>query len=140
MGGAIRRWQGAPPAPAAGHRPCGECRRADYVRFKEAWATVRGLDTESVKAGDIDRGLHPERVAGQGKHRHKPTFTATFGSIPDGVVFHQGQGDLVAMLKWKGRAWAWGIQRSPDRGCLGYREEDLEVIRQGAAKFSGHNT
>ena len=34
--------------------------------------------------------------------------------IPDGVMFHLGEGDQVALLKWKGRAWAW----SPE----GYRE------------------
>ena len=27
--------------------------------------------------------------------------------IPDGVMFHQGEGNPVAMLKWMGRAWAW---------------------------------
>ena len=101
-------------ALAAGHRPCGECRRADYVRFKDAWASVQGLDAGTLKAGDMDRVLHPERVTGRGKHRHKPTFTTTFGSIPDGVMFHQGEGDQAALLKWKGQVWAW----SPD----GYRD------------------
>ena len=28
---------------AAGHRPCAECRHADYQRFKEAWAVGVGL-------------------------------------------------------------------------------------------------
>ncbi len=108
-------------ALAAGHRPCGECRRADYVRFKEAWATVHGLDADTLKAGEMDGVLHPERVAGQGKHRHKPTFTTTFGSIPDGVMFHQGEGDPAALLKWMGRAWVW----SPERYGGG------PVLRQG---------
>ena len=27
---------------AAGHRPCAECRHADYQRFKEAWAVSVG--------------------------------------------------------------------------------------------------
>ena len=101
-------------ALAAGHRPCGECRRADYVRFKDAWATVQGLDTGTVKAGDMDKVLRPERVAGRGKHRYKPTFTATFGSIPDGVMFHLLEARQTALLKWKGQVWAW----SPE-GCQG---------------------
>ncbi len=126
-------------ALAAGHRPCGECRRADYSHFKEAWATVQGLDTGTVKAGDMDKVLHPERVAGQGKHRYKPTFTATFGSIPDGVMFHVGEGHQVALLKWKGRAWVWspeGYGGGPVLG-QGQRAEGLtpktvmEVIRAG---------
>ncbi len=44
-------------ALAAGHRPCGECRRADNVRFKEAWATLQGLDAGTVKAGEMDRAF-----------------------------------------------------------------------------------
>jgi len=92
-------------ALAAGHRPCGECRRADYVRFKESWAAVQGLDAGTVKAGDMDRVLHPERVAGRGANRYKPTFTTTFGSIPDGVMFHHWENDQVALLKWKDRPW-----------------------------------
>ncbi len=101
-------------ALAAGHRPCGECREADYVRFKEAWATVQGLDTGTVKAEDMDRVLHPERVVGRGKHRHKPTFHTRFGSIPDGVMFHRQEASQVALLKWINRAWDW----TPE----GYRE------------------
>ena len=55
----------------------------------------------------MGRGRHTDRVAGRGKHRYKPTITATFGSIPDGVMFHQGKDDTVALLKWKGQVWAW---------------------------------
>src|SRR3979490_1903159 len=28
---------------AAGHRPCAECRRPDYLRFLDAWAKATGL-------------------------------------------------------------------------------------------------
>ena len=24
-----------------------------------------------------------------------------------GVMFHQGEGDQAALLKWEGRVWAW---------------------------------
>ena len=58
----------------------------------------------------MDKVLHPERVEGRGKHRHKPTFTTSFGSIPDGVMFHVGEGDQAALLKWKGRPWVWLAQ------------------------------
>ena len=101
-------------ALAAGHRPCAECRRADYVRFKDAWVTVQVLNGGTLKAGDMDKILHPERVGGRGANRYKPTFTTGFESIPNGVMFHVGEGDPVAFLKWKDRAWAW----SPE----GYRE------------------
>ncbi len=45
--------------------------------------------------------------ARQEKRRYKPSFTTTFDSILDGVMFHHGEGDQAAMLKWKGRAWVW---------------------------------
>ncbi len=49
--------------------------------------------------------------------------------IPDGVMFHQGEGDPVALLKWKGRAWAWspeGYEEGPrmDQG------QPIEVLTQ----------
>ncbi len=114
-------------ALAAGHRPCGECRRADYVRFKGAWATVRKLNAEPLKAGGIDSVLHPERVAGRGKHRIKPTFTAKFGSIPDGAMFHRGQGDRMALLKWKGRTWIWSAEGYQEGPMVG-QAQSCEVL------------
>ena len=49
---------------------------------------------------------------GRGANRYKPTFTATFGSIPDGVMFHRQEGDQAALLKWKG--WAWSPESYRD--------------------------
>lgn len=66
-------------ALAAGHRPCGECRRGEYVRFKDAWATVQGLDAGTVKAGDMDRVLHPDRVNGQGEAPVQAALTTQLG-------------------------------------------------------------
>ena len=114
-------------ALAAGHRPCGECRRADYVRFKNAWASVQGLDAGTVKAGDMDKVLHPERVAGRGANRYKPTFTTTFGSIPDGVMFHVGEDDQAALLKWKGRVWFWKPEGYGEGPVLGQGQR-VEVL------------
>ena len=127
-------------ALAAGHRPCGECRRADYLRFKDAWANVRGTDAGKLKAADIDRVLHTDRVAGRGKHRYKPTITATFGSIPDGVMFHQGEDDTVALLKWKGQVWAWSPEayREGTRSNQGQAIEVLTPISVVAVMRAGY--
>ena len=35
---------------AAGHRPCGECRHAEYRAYKAAWAEGRGGDPPSAQA------------------------------------------------------------------------------------------
>ena len=40
---------------AAGHRPCAQCRREDYVRFNELWPGPGGADA-------IDLKLHGERL------------------------------------------------------------------------------
>src|SRR3954453_10101590 len=45
---------------AAGHRPCAECRRADYIRYRTAWETASGRRGQ-LKAADIDRILHQAR-------------------------------------------------------------------------------
>lgn len=73
-------------ALAAGHRPCGECRRDAYRRFKAAWCAGNrryGLDVE-VPIHAIDRIIHAERVGGR---RHGPIRIA-LGDLPDGVFIH----------------------------------------------------
>jgi hypothetical protein len=106
-------------ALAAGHRPCGECRRADYVRYRDALATHLGVEPTSLKAADMDRLLHSDRVTGRGTSRTKPTIATTFGAIPDGVMFTLRDGPRDAWLKWRGRSWRWsadgyGLPRSLD--------------------------
>ena len=66
---------------AAGHRPCGECRHADYTRFQDAWRHVsRGVDT-APRADAMDARLHAERRIGPWIKR---TYTADLGSLPNG--------------------------------------------------------
>jgi len=83
-------------ALAAGHRPCAECRREDFVRFRQAWAEDRGQDPP--RADDLDRVLHAERIDG-GKRLHP----ATLRDLPGGsMVADEGRawlvvhGDLIA--------------------------------------------
>jgi hypothetical protein len=67
-------------ALAAGHRPCAECRNADYRRFKAAWGAAHGGE---VPADEMDRVLHAERLEGR---RRKRTYTAALGELPDGTM------------------------------------------------------
>jgi hypothetical protein len=69
-----------PTALAAGHRPCFECRRADALRFAEAWRQVR-QERARPMADAMDRVLHDERLAGRAKRLHQREI----GSLPDGV-------------------------------------------------------
>ena len=70
-----------PTALAAGHRPCGECRHADYERFKAAWAVAHPGD--EVGAVAMDRHLHADRLEAGGRHR---IHEAALDDLPDGVV------------------------------------------------------
>ncbi len=62
-------------ACAAGHRPCAECRRADYLAFKAHWAQLFG----PASAAEIDTTLHAARLDG----REQRTFSAQAQDLPD---------------------------------------------------------
>jgi hypothetical protein len=66
-------------ACAAGHRPCAECRRADYIAFQAAFRRAFGGKT---LAPEMDRILHAGRVdpATRTPARHM----AQIDSLPDG--------------------------------------------------------
>lgn len=63
---------------AAGHRPCGECRRAAYNAFRSAWTTVTG-DVPDAKA--MNDRLHADRLDGRTQRTHR----AAWASLPDGT-------------------------------------------------------
>jgi hypothetical protein len=66
-------------ALAAGHRPCAECRRQDYERFRRAWAEAVGGGTS---ADDMDRRLHADRLAGP---RTRRTYQQAIETLPAGA-------------------------------------------------------
>jgi hypothetical protein len=63
---------------SAGHRPCAECRRADYNRFRTFWA--RSIATPN-DADSMDLRLHAGRLDG----KRKRTYYAELPSLPDGT-------------------------------------------------------
>jgi hypothetical protein len=85
-------------ALAAGHRPCAECRREDFVRFRDLWVDVHG---GSPRVDDIDRRLHVERLTPQ---RTKRLHEARLADLPAGsMVTADGKAWLVAgteLLAW----------------------------------------
>ncbi len=82
-------------ALAAGHRPCCECRRADYQRFK-------GLAGDFPRADDLDAALHADRLDEAGVKR---TYRAEVAGLPDGVFTRDEAGE--PWLKWRGRLHRW---------------------------------
>jgi hypothetical protein len=92
-------------ALAAGHRPCGECRREDYRRFRATWLVAnrdRGLGPDAL-IGAIDGELHRDRLGPDGRSR---AYAAPAGALPDGV-FVVLPGVAEALLVWRGRLAPW---------------------------------
>ena len=74
-------------ALAAGHRPCGYCRREAYNRFCDAWTTAFGARA-SAKA--MDRILHHSRVESRTR-QHLRTIVSS-KKLPSGAMFqHDGE-------------------------------------------------
>lgn len=86
-------------ALAAGHRPCAECRRADYDRLTEAW---RVLHPGQSGADAIDAHLHAERIVPRTGERR--LHDARFDELPDGAfVLHEDKPHMVLgprLLGW----------------------------------------
>ncbi len=101
-------------ALAAGHRPCGYCRREDHRWFGEAWRSARQL-AQRPYAWEMDVALHAERVD---RRRAKLTRPARFGDLPDGaMVLKEGQPALVAggmALPWSFDGYGRQEPVSPD--------------------------
>lgn len=87
-------------ALSAGHRPCALCRRADYVRFRQAWAAA-GLDRDP-RAKDMDDRLHRARIGPD--RRAKRSHAALSDSLPDGTFLRLSDGPAMiwgqGLLPW----------------------------------------
>jgi hypothetical protein len=90
-------------ALADGHRPCAECRHADFLNFQAAWRSARGDRPPSAVA--MDAVLHAERRAGAWSKR---THQAPIELLPDGTyVVLNG----VANLVLGDEVFAWSADR-----------------------------
>lgn len=68
---------------SAGQRPCAECRRADFNRFKAAWVQGNPLYMYHMRTpiGEIDEILHRERINPNGS---KSTYREKLEDLPEG--------------------------------------------------------
>jgi hypothetical protein len=93
---------------AAGHRPCAECRREDYDRFR-ALLGEPGADA-------LDDRLHAERLDGRERRLHAA------GDLPDGAfVLREGAPWLVLgeqLLRWTPAGYTDRAPRSDDAPLL----------------------
>jgi hypothetical protein len=103
---------------AAGHRPCAECRRADYVRFTEIWG---------AKADAIDARLHDERLG--------PRHDGLLELLPDGAfVLRDGEAWLVRgdeLRRWTPGGYTDRVARPSGRVTILTPPSLVEVLRAG---------
>ncbi len=105
---------------SAGHRPCAECRREDYVRFLELIGE-RGADA-------LDRRLHAERLA--------PPRSAPLDDLPDATfVLREGEPWLVhggELLRWTPGGYDERVvRRRNDRATVLTPPSLVGVLREG---------
>ena len=87
-------------ALAAGHRPCGLCRRDDYLSYREAVRRGRGI-AGLVLATDLNRMLAAERLArGSGLARagDRKLWVGSIDDLADGVVIVADDGDRPLLV------------------------------------------
>ncbi|MBV8489754.1 MAG: hypothetical protein JO199_04415 [Candidatus Eremiobacteraeota bacterium] len=115
-------------ALSAGHRPCGECRRDDYRRYRELFERGRG----AAGADAMDVVLHEYRLSG----RTKRTYREEIARLPDGAyVSFEGKAALV----WGSHLHEWSDARYVRRFPRPLRGEfdvltplpSVEILRAG---------
>lgn len=101
-------------ALAAGHRPCAECRHADYKRFVEAWRASNQIDGDWRGVSSIDQCLHRERAD---RKRRKITFRAELSGLPGGVMVALGDSAFLKhgheLLPWSPFGYGTSTGRYP---------------------------
>jgi len=91
-------------ALAAGHRPCAECQRERFTRFRDLWAVANPelAGTPRPAAIVLDLALHHERMATIDNGRRSCT---SIESMPDGVFVTDDEHDAYLVLS--GRLLRW---------------------------------
>jgi hypothetical protein len=106
----------------AGHRPCAECRHADYQRYRSLWERWSGA---SANADLMDATLQADRIAGG----RKRTYRDRLPNLPDGTYIAI---DEKAWLVWGSALFAWSDSGYVSRRPRPIRDE-VEVLTPRAS-------
>ncbi len=102
-------------ALAAGHRPCGLCRRSAYQSYQQA-VTVGTSATVMVRASELNGLLRTERLRrGRGIDRatDRKLWTVEVDCLPDGTVVLDHEGAPCLLLEDRMMSFAFGGWRLP---------------------------
>jgi hypothetical protein len=128
-------------AMAAGHRPCGWCRAADFERFRACWRAAHRLPFNAfLPARQIDQHLHSARIDRKGR---QITYEARLGELPDGAFVTLPKASAQPLLLWRGalRAWSHAGYAEPEAAPPGVLvnvltpEPIVAVLRAGYTPF-----
>ncbi|MFO0946007.1 MAG: hypothetical protein U1D30_08680 [Planctomycetota bacterium] len=118
-------------ALAAGHRPCFECRRQDFYRFREAWRVGVAKSVEPPKADAMDKRLQGERTL---DHSERPWVA--MDDLPDGtfVLLEDAGAHMVYrehVHEWTPFGYSSRRQRGTGTARLLTPPSMVEVLRSG---------
>jgi len=116
---------------AAGHRPCAECRREDFMNFTGSW---RAMHPEQIRAGTIDTQLQRERIDESTDARR--LHNAQLDELPDGAfIVNDGKAWLVRgdeVLRWTPWGYTEAERRLRRRSVVLLTPPSIvEVLRSG---------
>ena len=106
---------------AAGHRPCAECRREDYVRFGELWSQIH---PDQTGADAIDAQLHEERL-------RAPT---EIEPVDGAFVVHEDEPWLVLgsrLRRWSAAGYSDDAPRPSGTAATVTPPSLVEILRAG---------
>ena len=125
-------------ALAAGHRPCAECQRARFNRFREIWAKANPeITSEALPAATvIDAALHRERTVPHTKF-HQVCYSAE--NLPNGAFVTDDEQTAYLVLKNQLLRWSPGGYEYPSERSIQFPARVLtppSVVRAVVAGYS----
>ena len=99
-------------ALAAGHRPCAECQRERYMRFRDLWAMANPqlAGTSRPAATVMDAAIHQERTA---PIDHGNRSCMSIESLPDGAFVTDDGRTAFLIVEGGLRRWSPGGYELP---------------------------
>jgi hypothetical protein len=122
-------------ALAAGHRPCSQCRRKDFIRFFDCWIAGNDMPEETTIM-QIDAKLHSERISPQ-------YCLALIDELPNGVFVAFELEQKTAWLIWNGELLRWQPEGYSERreklaGTAVFLLTPLSTVNAIAAGYIPH--
>ena len=98
-------------AMAAGHRPCAQCRRDAFNRFKAAWAGAFPDRGTSPRAPEMDMVLQSSRI--DRVSRAQVRYKDSWRDLPD-FAFFTDEASQTAYMKRNDKALPWSVNSYGD--------------------------